>query len=135
MNKNLNKTKSEIGRLGENVAAHFLKKSKYKLCGRNVHISHNEIDIIALSKKQKVIVFVEVKTRSVGEDLYSPFGSPASAVNKEKQKRTIVAAREFLHQNPNFFEFQPRFDVIEIYLDKATSEIVNINHIENAFSV
>lgn len=125
----------DIGRLGEDSAARFLKKNKYKILERNIHISHNEIDIIALSKKQKVIAFVEVKARSVDKELYSQFGTPASAVTKEKQRRTIEAAKGYLKGSKRFFGFQPRFDVVEIYLDKADFKVIKINYIENAFGV
>ena len=82
------KTK-QIGDIGESLAAKLLKKSGYKIIERNLHVSHNELDIIAVHKKQKVIAFVEVKTRTVDNDLYSRFGTPASAVSKEKQIRTM----------------------------------------------
>ena len=125
----------DIGRIGEDAATRFLKKSKLKIIERNIHISHNEIDIIAISKKQKLILFVEVKARTVDKDLYSPFGTPASAVTKEKQQRTVAAARGYMHSNPKYFGYQPRFDVIEIYLDKEDHTILKTNHIENAFGV
>lgn len=126
---------TDIGRLGENIATRFLKKQKFKILERNIHISHNEIDIIAISKRRKIIAFVEVKARSVDRDLYSPFGTPASAVTKEKQARIIVAAKSYLRQNQRYFDFQPRFDVIEVYLDKSSMETLKINYIENAFGV
>ena len=125
----------DIGRIGEDAATRFLKKSKLKIIERNIHISHNEIDIIAISKKQKLILFVEVKARTVDKDLYSPFGTPASAVTREKQQRTVTAARGYMHSNPKYFDYQPRFDVIEIYLDKEDHTILKTNHIENAFGV
>ena len=125
----------DIGRLGEDEAVKLLKKKKYKILERNVHLSHNEIDVIAYSKKLKAIVFVEVKARTVDADLYSPFGTPASAVTKEKQSRTIAAAKSYLRAKPKYFDSQPRFDVIEIYLDKNNMSILKINHIENAFGV
>lgn len=128
-------SKKEIGKLGEDVAAKFLKKNKYKLLGRNLRFSHNELDIVAVSKKQRLISFIEVKTRSVDDDLYSRFGTPASAVDNKKQARTIKAARDFLYHNKKYQSFQPRFDVIEIYLGKETLEILKINFIENAFGV
>ena len=125
----------DIGRLGEEQAARFLKKNKFKIIERNLHVSHNEIDIIAVSKKQRIIAFVEVKARTVDKDLYSPFGTPASAVTKEKQRRTIEAARGYLRSNEKYFDFQPRFDVLEIYLDREDMKVLKINHIENAFGV
>lgn len=128
-------TTKEIGDLGEKIAVKYLKKNHYKLLSRNLHVSHNELDIIALHKKSKMVVFVEVKTRSVNDDLYSPFGTPASAVTKQKQLRTVQAARGFLHDNPKFHKYQPRFDVIEVYLSKESKTLLKINHIENAFGV
>ena len=125
----------DIGRLGEDQAARYLKKNKFKIIERNLHVSHNEIDIIAISKKQRIIAFVEVKARTVDKDLYSPFGTPASAVTKEKQRRTIEAARGYLRSNEKYFDFQPRFDVFEIYLDREDMKVLKINHIENAFGV
>lgn len=123
---------TDIGRLGEAVAARFLKKNGYKILAKNQHQSHNEIDIIAANKE--LILFVEVKTRSVSDDLYSPYGSPASAVDVKKQARTIQAARSYLMKYPAD-GLQPRMDVIEIYLDKMTGKVLKIHHIPNAFGV
>ena len=51
-------------------------------------------------------VFVEVKARSVNDDLYSPYGTPSAAVTKQKQLRTVQAARGFLHDNPKYNKLQ-----------------------------
>ena len=125
----------DIGNIGEKAAVNFLKKNKYKILERNIHFSHNELDIIATRKKDNIIAFVEVKTRSVDDDLYSKFGTPASSVTKSKQARTIDAARAYLRKNPKKQSFQPRFDVIEVYLSKDDLKILKIIHIENAFGV
>ena len=125
----------DIGRFGEKHAAKFLKKKKLKIIAQNLHVSHNEIDIIAKDKKERNLVFVEVKARSVDSDLYSSYGTPASAVTKQKQKRTIDAARGYISQSKKFSEYSVRFDVIEVYISKNNFEIIKINHIENAFSV
>ncbi len=126
---------TDIGRIGENIAADLLKRKKYKIVERNIHISHNEIDIIAVNKKDKIITFIEVKARTTDNDLYSRFGTPAGAVTKQKQERTIEAARGYLASNVKYSNYQPRMDVIEIYLQKDTYNILDINHIENAFGV
>ena len=128
-------TTKDIGTIGENAAVKILKKSRYKILARNIHISHNELDIVALHKKSGMIVFVEVKTRSVNSDLYSPFGTPSDAVTKQKQMRTIQAARGYLNANPRLNKYQPRFDVIEVYLEKENKKIINTNHFENAFGL
>ena len=126
---------TDIGRLGENSVARLLKKQGFKILERNIHVSHNEIDLVALNKRQKIVAFVEVKARSVDKDLYSRFGTPAAAVTKEKQKRTIDAAKGYLRVNPKLYELQVRFDVAEVYLDKEDLSVMKINYIENAFGV
>lgn len=120
----------DIGRLGEKVAARYLRKNGYKISEMNIHASHNEIDIIATNKDY--VVFVEVKARHTDATLQSYFGSPASAVTFAKQKRTIDAARQVLSSG-KYSMLQPRFDVIEVYLDKTNNKVLNINHISNAF--
>ena len=120
----------EIGRLGEDIAVKFLKNNNYRIIDRNVHVSHNEIDIIA--KDKNYIVFVEVKTRSTDENMELRFGTPAAAVDRCKQKRTVDAARAYL-TNAKFADLQPRLDVIEVFIHKKTHKLIKINHIENAF--
>ena len=122
----------EIGRIGEKYAGKFLKKSGYKIVDKNVHASHNEIDIIARNKE--FLLFVEVKARSVDIRLDPDCVSPASAVTEGKQQRTIRAAKTYL-LSCKYSGLQPRFDVIEVYLDKENKKMIKINHIENAFGV
>lgn len=119
----------EIGKLGEKASAKFLRKNRYKIINKNLHISHNEIDIIAENKEY--IVFVEVKTRSVKNENDYGFFTPSQAVTNAKRKRTLTAARAFLSKYKK--SRQPRFDVIEVYLNKDTNKVIKINHIINAF--
>ena len=122
---------TDIGRFGEKLAAKYLKKQKYKILEANKHESHNEIDLIVTNREY--LVFVEVKTRSVSRDLYSSYGSPASAVTKGKQARTIQAARSYLKLHPTTKYI--RMDVVEVYLDKETKKPLHIHHIPNAFGI
>ncbi|MBO5939422.1 MAG: YraN family protein [Clostridia bacterium] len=124
----------EIGRLGESYAAKFLKKQGYRILEKNKHQSHNEIDLIVSDKLY--LVFVEVKTRSVSEDLHLTYGSPASAVDRPKQRRTVKAAQAYLNTcKERERQKQPRMDVIEVFLEKETHRLLKINHIINAFGV
>ena len=120
----------EIGRLGEKLAVKYLRKNRYRVLETNLHVSHNEIDIIA--KNKEFLVFVEVKTRSTDETLFSEFGTPATAVDHGKQQRLISAARGYSAKG-DFPALQPRFDVIEVYLNKDNDKVLKINHIINAF--
>ena len=120
----------DIGRIGEKAATRFLKKNGYKILEKNLHVSHNEIDIIARDKQN--LVFVEVKTRTESVENELRFGTPAQAVNYAKQKRTIQAARAYIYAHPT--PLMIRFDVIEVLLDATDKKISKINHMINAFS-
>jgi putative endonuclease len=54
------KTRKEIGALGEAVAVHYLKKHGFSLVAQNVARKTGEIDVIV--KKGGTLHFVEVKT-------------------------------------------------------------------------
>ena len=121
-------TTKEIGDIGEKLAAKFLKKQGYKIKERNIHLSHNEIDIIA--EDRDYIVFVEVKTRTSRIDDDFRFGVPSSAVDHKKRAHLLEAARSYLKIAPS--QKQPRMDVIEVRLDNS-QKLIDINHIRNAY--
>lgn len=64
--------KKNFGKLGENIAAEYLKRKGYSIIARNFYCKMGEIDIIAKEKHE--IVFVEVKTRN-GERIWIPIRS------------------------------------------------------------
>ena len=126
-------TTKDIGDIGERAAVRFLKKNKYKIKGKNLHFSHNEIDVIAEDKDY--IVFVEVKTRSVDSSSAENYQSaPSKAVTKTKQMHLLEAAKAYL-KTAKPSKKQPRMDVIEVLIDKSSKEILNINHIRNAYGI
>ena len=114
----------DIGIFGEEQAAKYLKKRKYKIVTRNFKTIFGEVDIIARNKKE--IVFVEVKTRSS-----KSFATPAEFVDNEKISRITHVAEFFIKHYK--CQLSPRIDVIEVYIsltgDKYTVE--RINHLEN----
>ena len=123
-----------LGRLGEDIAADYLQKNGYNIVNRNLHMSRNELDIIA--EDESFIVFVEVKTRTCLYPEAGPFGIPANAVDISKRKNTVKAARDYLASY--YGGKQPRLDVIEVYIHKERSEfqtptVLKVNHIRNAF--
>lgn len=120
---NIFKTK-DIGDIGEKYVAKFLKKNKYKILERNYRKNYGEIDIIAAN--QEYIIFVEVKTRHKNS-----MTQPADAVDKRKQRKIIKTAITYLMENN--IEKYVRFDVCEVFVDKQTLKLIDINYIENAF--
>ena len=124
--------RQRLGRFGEDAVTSRYAEMGFSVVARNLHFAHNEIDLIAINKEY--ILFVEVKTRSasLANDLYLPYGTPAAAVDRKKQLRTVRAAQAYLLSNGSKGK-QPRMDVIEVYLDKYTGKTLKINHIPDAF--
>lgn len=115
--------KNEIGLYGERQAARFLRDKGYKIISANYRTRLGEIDIVA--SKGKFIAFIEVKTR--GEN---SIALPREFVDRSKQNKIITAAETYLAGNST--KLQPRFDIIEVYLDKDKKQ-KSINHIKDAF--
>lgn len=114
-----------LGRWGEEKAAEFLEKKKYKITAVSYRTRFGEIDIIAENKKY--IAFVEVKLRKSDR-----FASGREFVDIPKQKKIILAAEEWLSENET--KKQPRFDVVEVYAPNGTdTEKPEIRYYENAF--
>lgn len=104
----------------EKIAKNYLLDKGYVILEENFNCRFGEIDVIAV--KDERLHFVEVKGR-----LNTEHGYPREAVNKQKQKRIISAAKYYFMLKGTDDMFC-QFDVIEIII--ADNEI---NHIENAF--
>jgi putative endonuclease len=113
-----------LGKQGEEVAERYLMKKGYKLVERNYRCAAGEVDLIVLDRR--VIVFVEVKTRSGDR-----FGSPLEAVEARKQRKMMRAAQFFLSQK-GLHQRDARFDVVGISWPGGKPIV---EHIENAFEV
>ena len=113
--------KQIVGNIGEDAAVKFLQENGYVIKDRNIHLSHNELDIVA--EDDNFIVFVEVKTRSYKNDeCVSDYGTPGTAVDKKKRGDTVKASRAYLSKHRT--KKQPRIDVIEVYLKQDRKSVV-----------
>lgn len=117
--------KKELGDFGEAEAKKFLKSAGLKFIQSNYKFKNKEIDLIFCDKKNKIIIFVEVKTRT-GKS----FGEPERAINRYKQLNVRQAARVFILQNDEYEKYDMRFDSVSVFMGSGKPEI---NHIENAF--
>ena len=111
--------KRRFGIIGEKIAQDYLRSKGYEILETNFYTKRGEIDIIA--KKDKTIIFIEVKTRS-----NLNFGTPAMSVNCTKKKHIKNAAKIFLHLN-RLSKYDVRFDVVEVFVNEGKCKI---NHIE-----
>lgn len=114
----------EVARIGERLAAQYLKEQGYQILEHNYRLRTGEIDLIA--KEGERIVFVEVKTRRTLK-----FGVPQAAVTLAKQKQISKIALSYLQAN-NLLDAPCRFDVVAIFLSSKSTP-VKLEHIQNAF--
>jgi len=114
-----------FGALGEKLAAAYLKQQHYKILKKNYKNKLGEIDIIARDGEE--IVFVEVKTRSM-----SPYLGGQYAVDQRKQFHIMRTAAYFLDTKK--IMLQPRFDVLEMEVDRTTGQLIKANHYKAAFT-
>lgn len=109
-----------FGNKGEELAKTFLLQKGYELLEQNWRHKKSEVDLIC--RKEGIIIFVEVKTRSTDR-----FGYPEEAVGAKKEEKLAQAAAEYIEQTNHQGEI--RFDIISIILGKETE----VHHIEDAF--
>lgn len=118
--------RAELGLLGEDLAAMWLRQNGRKVLHRNFRAPHGgEVDIVCRHKD--VLVFSEVKTRTS-----EAFGRPADAVNPDKQRLIQRGAQEWMRLlgRP---KIKFRFDIVEVLL--IDGHPAKIGVIENAFQM
>ena len=113
--------RKRAGNFGEAAALGYIEAKGYTVLAEKFKAGSGEIDIIA--RDGDYLVFVEVKYRRQAK-----FGSPVAAITPAKMRTMISAARRYLAKN-HLIDANCRFDVIEIF----GRELLEINHIENAF--
>lgn len=111
-----------LGRRGEDLAHRYLRSKGLTILSRNYRPGgDSEIDIVA--RDGETVVFVEVKSRTSAE-----YGSPDRAIDSEKRKHILRAARAFATRAGIEWN-RVRFDTISIVFSKPPS----IVHQEDAF--
>jgi putative endonuclease len=80
------------------------------------------VDLIA--RDGDTTVFIEVKTRATDR-----FGAPEEAVDREKQRRIIRAASDFLFR-ADYDRDRVRFDIVSVLF----ADTERVEHIRDAFT-
>lgn len=118
-----------VGEAGEDVAAKFLRKKKYRIIERNWYNKKGkrlgEIDIIC--EKSGMVVFVEVKAREISGDADV---IPEEQITPLKLQKLQRAAECYIKEN-NLWERNWRFDAVSVYF--CEGKMRDIKHIENIF--
>lgn len=132
-----NRTKSEVGKRGEDVACEYLKRKGYKIIDRNYREVFGEIDVIARAK-DKTLVFVEVKTMSgfypdgLQPYMDEPSGlQPEDQMSSAKRKKFEKISNFFALKNPKLIDDKKgwRMDVVAIVL--IGEKDFRVRHYEN----
>lgn len=119
------KQKIEKGRLGEVLAASFLKKNGYEIIETNYRTRIGEIDLIA--KDQQTVCFVEVKARtSLG------LGYPEESITRHKQMKLAKSAKVYLLSH-HLVDVDLRFDVVSVLLSEDGSAQIDL--LKDAFDI
>ncbi len=116
----------QSGKLGEATAVSFLKKKGYRIVAQNFRIRNGEIDIIAIDsqRKEEVLVFIEVKTRS--SEL---FGKPIESITPRKLAalhRALLFYKQTHPKTPHIL----RVDAVCVLLG-SQGKILSVEHMEN----
>ena len=111
-----------FGRYGEQLVVTYLENGGYQIVTTNWRCSLGEIDIVA--QKDKILVFVEVRSRHA-ENTEASFES----VNKRKQAKLAALANEYIDSH-DLGEMTWRIDVIGVAIPRSGKAI--IEHVEDA---
>jgi putative endonuclease len=112
-----------LGRRGEDLAHRYLRSAGFTVIARNYRPNAGDAEVDIIARDNDILVFVEVKSR-----LSAEFGSPERAIDNEKQKRIVRAARSYTTRAGLNWN-QVRFDTISIVFTKPPS----IVHQQDAF--
>ena len=119
--------KAPIGKRGEQAAARELRRKGLVVVAEGESDRAGEIDLIAVDKRQRRVIFVEVKTSAS----FKP-GNPAERVDLEKQKRIARASLRFLKRK-KLLGIGVRFDVVAVWWAEGGGLPERIEHYEAAF--
>ncbi|MGV9826548.1 YraN family protein [Gordonia sp. NPDC003429] len=108
--------RAHIAKLGEDLAAEFVRGLGWSVLERNWRCRYGELDLIAAvppapTSGEPLLVVVEVKTRAS-----HTYSDPVAAVTPDKLSRMRRLARLWLASEDTFWP-AIRFDVVSVQLD------------------
>ena len=112
------------GRLGEDLACRYLQDHGFTIVARNYRARSGVAEIDLVGWDGPVLAFIEVKSRATEE-----YGTPDRAVDREKQRHLMRAAREYTRRADIDWE-RVRFDIVSVVFEHPP----RIVHFPDAFS-
>lgn len=110
----------QLGQWGEKIALLFLEEKGYQTLETRYRTPYGEIDII--TRKENLLVFVEVKTRKNTNAL-------STALTPHQYQHATQAAEHFLSNYPESHLLEIRFDAIMVNQNGV------LNHIEGIWEI
>ena len=107
----------KLGNSGEQKVAEYLEKNGFTIQVRNFSCRYGEIELIA--SRKELMVFVEVKTRTIKTDFLHDL------ISYSKQQKIIKTMKHYCATLVK--EYALRFDVAFVYHD-------TVEYIEGAFT-
>ena len=118
--------KSDLGRIGEELACGYLKNKGYKIVGRNFLRPWGELDIIAKAP-DGTLVFLEVKTVSGA----SPIVKAEDQMTKDKVRKFKRVAALYAGANEKLIKDEKgwRLDLVTITFDGDEYNILQYENV------
>ena len=98
------------GRRGEDLAHRFLRDQGYTIVARNYRLASGDAEVDLIAWERDTLVVVEVKTRASAD-----FGPPERAVDEEKHRHLLRAARHYARRRNVPME-NVRLDLVTVLL-------------------
>jgi len=111
-----------IGKQGEDTAAAYIRSLGYRIRERNLHLGHDEIDIVAFDPNERAVVFIEVKT--FGRKRFAD-QHPSTNFSGIKKRRTIRAARKWISRHQ--YEKGYRIDLVCVIGQRVVEHLKEVN--------
>jgi putative endonuclease len=111
--------RQNLGKLGEDLAVTELARRGYAIVARGYRTRFGEIDVVA--RDADTLVFVEVRRRS-GQGC----GAAAESVTRDKQRRVVRMAVDYLARHDLYERCAVRFDVVAIDDQPAGPPVITV---------
>ncbi len=118
-------TKSETGKLGEDLASRYLESRGYKVIDRNWRKQFGELDIICLDKN-KTLVFIEVKTVN-DNTMISAESQVTNSKLTKLRKTSLFYANNLMVKNSKIIGWQ--IDLLAITISNGRAKIKHYKNI------
>lgn len=109
----------KIGESGEEIARKYIRKLGLKILDTNWRSKRLELDIVAISKRKKILHIIEVKSRT---------SDSWQAVGESFTDKKIAALRSgaiaYKYYNGRVADYSIVFDVVVVFFDESKGDTI-----------